>query len=196
MNLDTEKDTLLNLKKGSSDDFEKLFHMYGAKLYHFVLKLSSGNKYLAEEMVQRTFIKIWETHTSVNPDKSFISYLCTIAKNMLVNEYEHQTVEYIYREYILQFYPNAENDTEKQVNKNLLEEFIDNLIEKLPPARKQVYVLSKKEMLSNKEIANKLQISESTVQTQLAKAVSFMKEHLTKYYDKMLTIILTSIFVN
>ncbi len=196
MNLDTEKDTLLNLKKGSSDDFEKLFNMYGAKLYHFVLKLSSGNKYLAEEMVQRTFIKIWETHTSVNPDKSFISYLCTIAKNMLVNEYEHQTVEYIYREYILQFYPNAENDTEKQVNKNLLEEFIDNLIEKLPPARKQVYVLSKKEMLSNKEIANKLQISESTVQTQLAKAVSFMKEHLTKYYDKMLTIILTSIFVN
>ena len=84
MNLDTEKDTLLNLKKGSSDDFEKLFNMYGAKLYHFVLKLSSGNKYLAEEMVQRTFIKIWETHTSVNPDKSFISYLCTIAKNMLV----------------------------------------------------------------------------------------------------------------
>lgn len=191
-----EKKLLLQLQNGSSEAFEELFHKYGGKLYNFIFKLSSGDSYMAEEIVQRTFVKIWETHTAVNPDKSFISYLCTIAKNMLMNEYEHQTVEYIYREYMLKHYANADNATEKEVNKNLLEEYINALIEKLPPGRKQVFIMSRKEMLSNKEIAKQLQISESTVQTQLSKAVSFMKEHLAKYYSCILSLILICFFVN
>lgn len=192
-----ERDTLLKLRKGSSKAFEDLFHQYSGRLYNFILKFSFGNTYLAEEIVQRTFIKIWETHTSVNPDKSFISYLCTIAKNMLVNEYEHQTVEYVYKSYILNHNSSYDNSTEKEVNKNFLEEYIDNLIEKLPPARKQVFILSRKKMLSNKEIAEQLQISESTVETQLSKAISFMKERITKHYNHKLSFILIMyLFVN
>jgi len=194
MNYPSERNTLLRLQEGSSEAFEDLFHKHGGKLYNFLLKLSSGDTYMAEEIVQRTFVKIWETHTSVNPDKSFISYLCTIAKNMLMNEYEHQTVEYVYRDYVLKRHSNTDNTTEKEVNRNLLEEYIDSLIEKLPSARKQVFILSRKEMLSNKEIAEQLQISESTVQTQLSKAVAFMKEHLSKYYNHMLSLMLMFVF--
>lgn len=190
-----EKDLEL-LQKGSPEAFERLFHLYGGKLYNFILKLSSGNKYLAEEMVQRTFIKVWETRNFINPNKSFISYLCTIAKNMLINEYERQTVEYIYKGYILKSCTEGENNLDGIVDKNILEEYIDSLIEKLPPARKQIFVLSRKEMLSNKEIAEKLQISESTIQTQLSKATSFMKKHLAKYCDQILSILFANLFVN
>jgi len=196
MNHPSERNLLLKLQGGSSEAFEKLFHQYGGKLYNFVLKISSGNTYLSEEIVQRTFVKIWETHTYINPDKSFISYLCTISKNMLMNEYEHQTVEYIYRDYVLKYYSATDEATEKEVNKNLLQEYIDSLIEKLPPGRKQVFILSKKKMWSNKEIAEHLQISESTVQNQLSKAIIFMKENLSKYYDQILSLIFMSIFVN
>ena len=184
-----ERNIILKLREGSPEAFEVLFHQYSGKLYNFMLRLSSGDTYLAEEMVQRTFIKIWETQSSLNPDKSFISYLCTIAKNMLMNEYEHQTVEYLYKDYILKCYTDIENRIEGEIDKNLLEEYIDSLIAKLPPARKQVFVLSRKKMLSNKEIAEQLQISESTVQTQLLKAVAFMKEHLAKYYLRIMIIL-------
>ena len=196
MNNYNEKHLLQRLNKGSSEAFEELFHLYSGKLYNFVMKLSLGNTYMSEEMVQRTFIKVWETHSFINPDKSFISYLCTIAKNMLLNEYEHQTIEYIYREYILNFQPNKDDVTEKEVDRSLLEEYIDYLIEMLPPARKQVFILSRKEMLTNKEIAERLEISESTVQTQMSKAVSFMKEQLGKYYDGILYILLICYIVN
>lgn len=192
----TEKDLLLELQQGSAGAFEELFHRYGGKLYNFVLKLSSGNKYLAEEMVQNTFVRVWEIRVSINPDKSFISYLCTIAKNKLVNEYEHQTVEYIYKEYVLKHYSNADNITEKEVDKKLLEDYIDCLIDKMPPARKQVFILSRKAMLSNKEIAAQLNISESTVQTHLSKAVLYMKEQISKYYDHILSILLLAVFIN
>jgi len=92
----SEKEELELLKKGSSPSFESLYHRYSGKLYNFVMKVSKGDSYIAEELVQRTFIKVWETKEYVNPDKSFISYLCTIAKNMLLNEYEHQTIQFIY----------------------------------------------------------------------------------------------------
>jgi RNA polymerase sigma-70 factor, Bacteroides expansion family 1 len=190
-----EKDLLLQLKNGSSEAFERLFYEHSGKLYNFILKFSSRNKYLAEEIVQRTFVKLWETHSLINPEKNFNSYLCTIAKNMLINEYEHRTLEYIYKEYILKNDSANDNVTEEEVNKNLLEEYINSLIEKLPPARKQIFILKKKEMWTNRDIAEHLQISESTVENQLSKAISFMREQLTKYYDYLLSLI-AFIFIN
>lgn len=184
------------LQQGSPEAFERLYHQYGGKLYGFIFKLSSGDSYVSEEIVQRTFLKIWENHSGINTVKSFNTYLGTIAKNMLLNDYEHRLVEYVYKDYMLKHYSSADDLTEKEVDKNLLEEFIDSLIEKLPPARKQVFILSRKQMLSNKEIAERLGISESTVQTQLRKAVIFLKEELSKYYEQLLSLLLISFFVN
>lgn len=195
--MESEKDILQELRDGSSEAFEVLFHKYAGKLYNFTLKFSSGDTYLAEEIVQSTFVRIWETHALVNPDKSFISYLCTIAKNKLVNEYEHQAVVCVYREYVQKYHSDVDNVTEKDIDRNLLEEYIDCLIEKLPPARKQIFILSRKEMLSNEQIARQLNLSENTVRNQLANAISFMKEHLAIYYDSATFILLmTYIFVN
>jgi RNA polymerase sigma-70 factor (ECF subfamily) len=188
--LESEKGILLKLRDGSSEAFETLFHKYGGKLYNFTLKLSSGNTHVAEEIVQNTFVQVWETRNFINPDKSFISYLCTIAKNRLVNEYEHQAVRHIYRDYIRKHHSDVDNITEKEIDRNLLEEYIDCLIEKLPPARKQIFILSRKEMLSNKEIAKQLNLSENTVRNQLSSAVSFMKEHLARHYDNIISILL------
>lgn len=191
----SDKHDLNLLQQGSAEGFERLFFQYSGKLYNFMLKLSSGDTYLAEEITQRTFIKIWDIHEQINPTRSFISYLCTIAKNMLLNEYEHQTVEFVYREYASKFLSAKENNVtpEKELNRNLLEKYINQLTEELPPARKQIFILSRKEMLSNKEIAQKLNLSESTVHTQLSKALSFMKENLARYYDEILVL---AIFYN
>lgn len=192
----TEKDILKQLSSGSEKALEQLYHYYGAKLYNFIMKLSSGNSYMAEELVQRAFIKVWENRENINPEKSFISYLCTIAKNMLFNEYEHKTIEYVYQEYIIGMKSESDNTTEKDINLKLLEEYIDKLANELPPARKKVFVMSRREMLSNKEIAKKLGITESTVQTQLQKALSFIKEKLNNHYESIILIFVFLFHVN
>ena len=186
----TEKEELELLRNASKQSFENLYRQYSGKLYNFVMKVSNGDKYIAEELVQRTFIKIWETKEYIDPDKSFISYLCTIAKNMLLNEYEHQTIQFIYQEYIKVKTSDIEYNTEKEVDKNLLEEYIDKLAEKLPPKRKEIFILSRKKGLSNKMIAKQLNISESTIETQLSKALSFMKTQLQSHYDHILEILI------
>lgn len=187
----SEKEELELLKNASKQSFENLYYRYSGKLYNFVMKVSKGDTYIAEELVQRTFIKVWETKEFVNPDKSFISYLCTIAKNMLLNEYEHQTVQYIYHEYVKLNMTGIDSMTEKEVEKDLLEEYIDILTENLPPKRREIFILSRKEGLSNKRISELLQISESTIETQLSKALSFMKTQLQKHYEYILFILIT-----
>jgi RNA polymerase sigma-70 factor (family 1) len=185
----TEKEELEQLKNASMQSFENLYARYSAKLYNFVLKLSKGNTYMAEELVQRTFIKIWENREQINSDKTFISYLCTIAKNMLVNEYEHQTIKFIYHEYVRIQMVDTDNSTELDVDKMLLDEYIDKLTEKLPPKRREIFVLSRRKGLSNKQISELLHISESTIETQLSKALAFMKNELNTYYEYVFVIV-------
>lgn len=186
---------LQSLTKDSFPAFEKLYNLYSGKLYNFMMRISSGNQYMAEEVVQQTFIRLWETREKVNPNENFISYLCTIARNMAMNMYQHQTVEYVYTEYILKNSPDRDYQTEENTDLHFLNDYIDSLAEKLPPSRKKIFLLSKRQGYTNKEIAAMLGVSESTVATQLSLAVKFMREQFMKHYDKLI-LLLWAFFVN
>lgn len=190
-----EKLLLIKLKEGSFQAFEKLYTMYSGKLYNFIMRLSSGDQYMAEEVVQSTFIRIWEVREKVDSDALFISFLCTIAKNLLMNMYQRQTVEYVYNEYLMKSGVDRDSQTEDDIDLRFLNDYIDSLAEELPAQRKKIFILSKRQNYTNKEIAEMMGISESTVATQLSLAVKFMREQLMKHYDKVIALLL-AFFVN
>ncbi len=190
-----EKRLLTELKNGSFHAFERLYNMYSGKLYNFIMRISSGNQYMAEEVVQSAFIRVWEVRERVEPESSFISFLCTIAKNLLMNMYQRQTVEYVYNEYLKNTGVDRDSQTEESIDLRFLNEYIDSLAEELPAQRKEIFILSKRQNYTNKEIAEMMGISESTVATQLSLAVKFMREQLMKHYDKIVAL-LFAFFVN
>ena len=192
---ENRSELLQSLKEGSFSAFEKLYNLYSGKLYNFMMRLSSGNQYMAEEVVQQTFIRLWEVREKVDPTENFVSYLCTIARNLSRNMYQHQTVEYIYTEYLLKSNPDRDHQTEESTDLRFLNDYIDSLAEELPPSRKKIFLLSKRQGYTNKEIAEKMGISESTVATQLSLAVKFMREQFAKHYDKLI-LVLWAFFVN
>ena len=184
-----EKRLLTELKNGSFQAFERLYNMYSGKLYNFIMLISSGNQYMAEEVVQSAFIRVWEVRERVEPESSFISFLCTIAKNLLMNMYQRQTVEYVYNEYLKNTGVDRDSQTEESIDLRFLNEYIDSLAEELPAQRKKIFILSKRQNYTNKEIAEMMGISESTVATQLSLAVKFMREQLMKHYDKIVALL-------
>ena len=190
-----EKRLLTELKNGSFHAFERLYNMYSGKLYNFIMRISSGNQYMAEEVVQSAFIRVWEVRERVEQESSFISFLCTIAKNLLMNMYQRQTVEYVYNEYLKNTGVDRDSQTEESIDLRFLNEYIDSLAEELPAQRKKIFILSKRQNYTNKEIAEMMGISESTVATQLSLAVKFMREQLMKHYDKIVAL-LFAFFVN
>lgn len=184
-----EKRLLTELKNGSFQAFERLYNMYSGKLYNFIMRISSGNQYMAEEVVQSAFIRVWEVRERVEPESSFISFLCTIAKNLLMNMYQRQTVEYVYNEYLKNTGVDRDSQTEESIDLRFLNGYIDSLAEELPAQRKKIFILSKRQNYTNKEIAEMMGISESTVATQLSLAVKFMREQLMKHYDKIVALL-------
>ena len=178
------------LKNGSVKAFDALYQLYSARLYNFVLKISKGDTYMAEEIVQRVFIKIWEDRSMLDTQKSFNAFICTIAKNMLMNEYKHQMVEFVYQEYILQINKDESSDGVDKIEYVFLEKYLNTLIEQLSPARREVYIMNRIDKLTVKEIAQRSGKSEKTIEKQLSEANEFIRRQFSKHYDKLFSLLI------
>jgi len=178
---------LQNLREGSVTAFDSLYQTYSGKLYGFVMSIAKNDAYIAEEIVQQTFIKVWENRETILPEKSFVSFLYTIAHHLLINLYRRQTIEYIYQEYCQQQEPETtHSETETQIELNSLKEYFNRIADQLPDGRKTVFRMSRNEYLTNKEIAARLNISESTVEKQLSAALRFIKQRFMANLDKLI----------
>ena len=183
------------LKNGSVKAFDALYQLYSARLYNFVLKISNGDTYMAEEIVQRVFIKIWEDRSMLDTQKSFNAFICTIAKNMLMNEYKHQMVEFVYQEYILQINEEGSSDGVDKIEYVFLEKYLNTLIEQLSPARREVYIMNRIDKLTVKEIAQRSGKSEKTIEKQLSEANEFIRRQFSKHYDKLFSLLIIHFLV-
>ncbi len=121
---------------------------------------------------------------NLDPDKNFDSLVFTIARHLLVNHHQHKMYEYLYEKQCKGLPGNdmasETNLIESELDVHLLEELIDRLVEKLPPERRRIFLLSRKQFLTNKQIAEQLHISVNTVETQMTKAISFLRNRLSK----------------
>jgi RNA polymerase sigma-70 factor (ECF subfamily) len=165
------------LKTGDDRAFEKLFKKYNQKLCNFCMKMLRS-KTDAEGIVQNTFMKIWETRHLLNENLPFSSYVYKIARNKVLNEMRKQINQRYYIEYLLEYTEMLEDTTEKNILFSELEKTIHHLISLLPDRRREIFLLSRDEGLTYKEIADKLDISENTVDTQIRKVLDFFRQSL------------------
>lgn len=179
--INDERILIERLKKNDTACFEILYRKYSGKLYNFVMNISKGDLYLAEEIVQNTFLKIWEIRHNINTEGSFGSFIYTIGKNLFLNAVKLRTQQYLYNKHLLESQSLSELNVEKELDYKLLEERINWYVEQLPPARKEIYILSKVKNLPKKDIASMLNISESTVDSQLYKASLYLRKMLSQY---------------
>jgi len=176
---DIDRVVLLKLKEGQSSAFELLFWKYNAKLYNFVYNILY-DKSLAEDITQSAFLKIWERREDIDPDKSFSAYLFVIARNLVFKETERLIHEgnYIIASKEQEGNTETDNQTSEKLDATFVEQYIDKIIEQLPPSRREIFILSRKNGFSNKEIAQRLAISEKTVETQIYRSLQFLKERM------------------
>ena len=136
-------------------------------------------KSLAEDLTQTVFLKIWEKRTCIDPELGFDSYLFAIARNLVYKETENRLQSEQVNIALKDRSIETESLMEENIDADSLKEYIDTLVEQLPPSRKDIFHLSRRHHLSNKEIAARLSISEKTVETQLYRALRFIKQKLS-----------------
>lgn len=167
-------------KKGDPKAFERLFDRHHKKLYLFLYRLLNS-KEDAEEIVQDTFIKIWEKREEFIEGYPFESFLFKIAKNAFFNLNRKKVNRKIVESHLEFLTEIASGSTDEYVIFKETKAIINTIIDNLPPKRKEIFILRRIDGLSRQEIADKLGISIITVDSQLLKANKYLKEELKKY---------------
>ena len=162
--------------------FEKLFYEYHQKLY-FYFRKQTNSEFMAEELVQLTFIKLWKHLDRISEEVPISSQIFRIARTTLIDTLRKKAAE---REALQHAeLPGEHAFTENAVYVHYLQEEIQAAVEKLPPVRKKVFQLSRFQGLSYQDIAQELSISTKTVEDHLSKATKHLKL-LLKYSHVLL----------
>jgi RNA polymerase sigma-70 factor (ECF subfamily) len=178
--IENEITLITAFKKGDPKAFEKLFDRHHKKLYLFLYRLLNS-KEDAEEIVQDTFIKIWEKRAEFIEGYPFESFLFKIAKNAFLNLNRKRVNRKIVESHLEFLTEITSGSTDEYVIFNETKAIVNTIIDNLPPKRKEIFLLRRIEGLSRQEIADKLDISIITVDSQLLKANKYLKEELKKY---------------
>ena len=179
------------LQKGNVEAFDSLFGVYSSKLYGFACKYFRNNAD-AEELVQEVFVKVWENRQSIKSEYSFKSYLFTIALNIIRKYFNKKAASLRYLESL-----HEDAFTSEQANHDNFETALQKLnliIEQMPARRREIFIKSKLEGRSSKEVAGELNITPGTVDNQVSEALKFIRNQMKSGNIDM--ILFFALFVN
>lgn len=160
--------------------FEKLFREEYKPLVYFALKYVKDME-TARELVQESFLSLWERKHTINPAKPVRSYMFTTVHNRCLNHLRDTnkfSASLLEIENLLEMQEPGNHD---QLVAAELKERIDRAVEELPEKCREIFILNRFENLKYAEIAKKLDISVKTVEAQMSKALQHMRERLSEY---------------
>ncbi|WP_316799757.1 RNA polymerase sigma-70 factor [Pedobacter frigidisoli] len=167
------------LKAGDRAAFEEIYHQNWERMYKYAFYILKDQDQCTD-IVQEIFVKMW-----VNRDalvvRSFRAYLISAVKYKIANNIRHEKIR-------ADFFSSAPtNDVSYNLADNELEirelkNLIESAVGQLPPKCREIFLLSRNEYLSNKEIAVKLKISEKTVEGQMTIALKRLRKALGDLY--------------
>jgi len=170
--------SIKELKNGDELCFSQVFDQYHQKLYFFIL-YKTRSEYIAEEVVQIAFTKLWQSRQTLKEEYTISTQLFRIATTTLID--------------FLRKYNNKDavtapldgldiekgvDSTNEKVSGAELQKRISQAVNDLPPVRKQVFEMSREQGMSYREIAETLSVSSKTVETHIYKALKQIKKHI------------------
>lgn len=177
-----EENILKQLKEGDHEAFTQLYHTYWSRVYNFCrLYISSVED--CKEIVQQVFVKVWEARALIKEKENFKGFLFIITRNLVFNFSKRSFNESFYKMSVLSALSDSKEPTagcgvEEEIMASQLNDYINQLVEVLPARQKEVFLLSRQQHLSHKEISARLGISEKTVEQHISKVLKFLKENL------------------
>jgi len=160
--------------------FERLYNAHWEKVfavcYHNIHDLE-----LAQEMSQDIFKSIWERRKTLVVKKSFEHYLVRAAKLKVAEHFRNQAIRKKHITIISNNCCHSTHCTEEDVGFSMLVEELELLVDRLPCQCRNVFHLSREKGMTNKEIAEELQVSERAVEYHISKALDFLKKNLPDY---------------
>lgn len=165
------KSLLENISKGDNEAFRTLFDAFFPKVKVFLVKFLKDDK-LAEDIAQDIFAKVWTMRASLPEIRSFNTYLYRMTKNSALNYFrDRKTIVDISELAILD-----DADIEQEYYSKEKELLIRLIVDQMPVQRRNIFMMSRYQGMSNEEIATNLSISKHTVENNLSISLKELRE--------------------
>lgn len=172
------KHILERLKQGDRHAFDLVFKSYWDPLLIYLSKLVK-DRTDAEDLLQNIFVNLWNKSQS-SEIQHLHTWLYGAARKSALFYHRTQGNQKKLIASILDYIQVEGFSLSEQQQEKELQQIIDREIEQLPAKMKEVFLLSRQEQLSYKEIAERLEISDQTVKKQISNALSILRNNLKK----------------
>lgn len=174
------------LRQDSKEAFSLLFQTYYTDLVLFCGNFVK-DKDSCEDIVQSIFLKLWNDRKNIQIEISLRSYLLKAVRNSCLDEFRH--IE-IVRQYETEYGSSVLDnyDTENYILYSDLYAHLSRALEKIPDLYKEAFVLNRFEGLKYREIAEKLNVSERTVEVRVSKTLDLLRKQLKDFFVFLISI--------
>jgi RNA polymerase sigma-70 factor, ECF subfamily len=178
-----EEELIEKVQHGDKEAFSEIYETYFYDLCNFSYRFVKC-RFVCQELVQDIFLYIWKNRAGWNPGGSVRSYLFKAIKNRSYDYLKHQSVE---KEFAHTYRTQKEKENHHPEPLRLykgtkrLECAIEDAIESLPEQRKIIFMMSREDGLTYREIADVLNISVKTVETQMGRSLKTLRKLLSAY---------------
>lgn len=166
--------------QGDESCFKQLYELFSNKIYNVSRKMRLGHED-AEGVVQEVFLKIWKNRQKLDPELSINAYMLAISRSLVIKKVKKDARFFAFQEYQI---PLLSHLSTFSADSELIYSEFHNLslgiIEKLPPAQRQIFKLRHLENKSVEEISESLNLSKRTVENQIFRATKLFREGLDR----------------
>lgn len=173
-----------SLRRGEKKAYENIYNKFFGMLYHFCLQYMD-DEMVAEEIVQDSFMKLWEIRSTLTDQFNINNFLYTITKNNCLNQIRNKNIALRHQKNIMYLEMQFNYDTLERLGDYIqfeeLRNNLENAIKNLPDSIRETFILSRYESLRYNEIAQKQNISIKTVEARISKALRILRTELKDY---------------
>lgn len=188
----TDSELTEALRRGEEGAFEVLFLRYWKQAHCFVKSRVFSNEE-AKEIVQEVFTDIWHNRGD-RQIESFKTYLFTALRYRTIKHIRSLLNHKKYWNHYGVFIPKSANQTQLDIDYDLLADALEQGMERLPEKTKAVFMLNRLQGKSLPEISKALNLSEKAIQYHLTKSLKELRLHLKDYITPLITIICSGLF--
>jgi RNA polymerase sigma-70 factor (ECF subfamily) len=172
------------IKKGEESAYVYALETYNKPLYAYAITLTKDEP-MAQDILQNVFLKTWEKRTRLNITKSLQNYLFKAVYNEFINQYRKNKSNLLLEQKYFDSLDKVVQEDENSFTEKAIK-YIISEIQNLPPKCKEVFLLSRKEGLTNMEIASYLDISIKSVEAHIQKGFHILREKIGNKIDGIL----------
>jgi RNA polymerase sigma-70 factor (family 1) len=172
---------LLNLLHTSREEqaFRELYERYWYKMYVTAYR-KLRRKEVAEELVQELFMMLWQKRKTLQ-QINLPAFLGISLRNLMIDYIRRNIREEHYLEQLRFFFPSEAFATTETVQFNELTEAIHRALAQLPEKTREIFILNRFEHLTIREIAERFNLSDKTIEYHLSRSTTFLRRNLRDF---------------